>query len=313
MINCLDHAHGRDFAMYRGDCVEVLRQLPENSIDFSVFSPPFSSLYTYSDNDRDMGNVGCDAEFFEGYRHVARELYRVIRPMRLIAVHCSDIPMLKQNTGKIGLSDFSGQLVRAHQEEGWLLHSKITIWKDPVTEMQRTKSIGLLYKQLRKDSAYSRVGLPDYMLIFRKWDESHPARVPVTKNAADFPVGQWQQYASPVWKTTASTEDPWHRTADPVWMDINQSNTMNARLARGAKDEKHMCPLQLDVIDRCIRLWTNPGEVVLSPFGGVGSEGVGALRLGRKFVGIELKGSYFERAVINLRQEEGAEQMGMFG
>lgn len=281
MIDVLDEAHGAEWTMYRGDCVEVAAQLPESSVDLSVFSPPFADLYVYSDNERDMGNCENDGEFAEHYAHLAAELLRITRPGRLACVHCSDLPMLKWKHGEQGLRDFPGELIRIHEAAGWIFHSRVTVWKDPVTEMQRTKAHGLLYKTIRTDSSKSRQGMADYLLVFRK--PGNEGAVPVTHTTDEFPLDQWQQWAS------------------PVWMDIRQENTLNVRQARAEGDEKHMCPLQLDFIERCIKLWSNPGDVVFSPFGGVGSEPMTAVKCGRKAVAIELKESYFRSAVANLR------------
>ena len=291
-IECLDSAHGENWSMYHGDCVEVVRQMPEASVDLAVYSPPFSSLFVYSDNERDMGNVSGDDEFFEAYGFIVRELLRVLKPGRLAAVHVSDLPARKGVEGYIGLRDFSGLTVMAHEQAGFYYHGRVTVWKNPVTEMQRTKALGLLWKQLRKDSTMSRPGMADYVLLFRKPGDN---AVPVTHTQAEFPVEQWQQWAS------------------PVWMDINQSDTLNVAIAREAEDERHMCPLQLPLIRRVVTLYSNPGDVVLSPFGGVGSEGFGSVQLGRRYVGVELKESYFKRACRNLTDAENIDQLSLFG
>ncbi len=280
---CLDHAEGGSWAAYHGDCVDVVRQLPDASVGFSICSIPFGSLFTYSDSAADMGNSADDAEFFTHYGMLLREWARVTKPGRLCAVHCSDLPYTKWRDGLMGIKDFSGMVVRAHEAAGWVLHSKITVWKDPVVEMTRTKALGLLYKQLQKDSTKSRAGLPDYLLVFRAPGENAE---PVGQDARLFPVEQWQRWAS------------------PVWMDIRQTDTLNVAQAREAADERHLCPLQLGLIERAIRLWSNPGDVVLSPFMGIGSEGVTAVRLNRRFVGVELKGSYFASARKHLDHAE---------
>lgn len=296
-IKCLDHRAGKDWTLYNGDCVEVVRQLPSNSVDLAVFSPPFANVYTYSDSPRDMGNCDDYAQFIEGYSFLVAELLRVLRPGRMAVVHCKDVVRYKGSHGRAGLADFPGMLIRAHEEGGFQYHSRCTLWRDPVTEMQKTKAHGLLWMQLRKDSTFSRMGLPEYLLMFRKWaeDGQEDEVVPVTHTKAEFPVEQWQQWAS------------------PVWMDVRHTDTLNVAAARDDQDEKHMCPLSLDVIHRAVVLYSNPGEVVLSPFAGVGSEGVGALREKRRFVGVELKPSYFQRAAINLADAEGSEQLGLFG
>jgi len=295
-IKALDSEHGTNWTMYHGDCVEVLRQLPERSVDLCLYSPPFANVYTYSDSIRDHGNVENEAQFIEGYKHVATELLRLTRPGRVAAVHCKQTIRYTGAHGRAGWHDFRGDLIRAHEAVGWRYASEYVLWTDPVVEQRKTNNQRLLYCQLRKDSSYSGAGMPEYLLIFRRWateaEEEHVVPVPHTKK--QFPLEQWQRWAS------------------PVWMDVNHTDTLNVAAARDAKDEKHMCPLSLDVIERASTLYSNPGEVVLSPYGGVGSEGVGALRLGRKFVGIELKDSYFKRAVVNLKVEESSEQIDMF-
>ena len=274
------------FVAYNGDCVEVVASMPTESVGFTIYSPPFSHLFIYSDSERDMGNVRNDEEFFEQYGFLCRELHRVTKPGRLTAVHCSDLPRTKATHGEVGIYDMPGDIIRAHLAAGWTYHSRVTIWKDPVVEMQRTKALGLLYKQLQKDATRSRQGLPDYLLVFRKTPSDEKAADHVGQDAAVFPVSQWQQWAS------------------PVWMDINQTNVLNVQAAREDKDEKHLCPLQLDLIERAISLWSNAGDVVLSPFMGIGSEGFSALKCGRRFAGVELKGAYFTQAVRNLRHSE---------
>lgn len=274
-IQCLSEHHGQGFAAYHGDCVDVLRQLPDASIDFSVYSPPFSNLFCYSDSLADMGNAATDAEFLTHYGFLLKELYRLTLPGRLTAVHCSDLPLQKWKDGVIGIKDLSCDIVAAHEAAGWVLHSRITIWKNPVVEMTRTKALGLLYKQLQKDSARSRAGMPDYLLVFRK-DGDNPK--PIAHTPQSFPLDQWQEWAS------------------PVWMTVDQTRTLNVAAAREDRDERHLCPLQLDVIERALVLWSNPSDVVCSPFMGIGSEGVSALKLERKFLGVELKESYFHQA-----------------
>lgn len=278
-MRVLGLAEGDDWTLYNGDSVEVVRGLPDRSIGLSVFSPPFSSLYTYSASERDMGNSVDDAQFLEHYGFLVRELLRATRPGRLCAVHCKDLVDYRGRDGRAGLRDFPGDLIRIHEAAGWKYHARVTVWKCPVVEMQRTKAHGLLYKQLRADSTFSRQGLAEYVLVFRRWAEEGEEVAPVTHTRETFPLDQWQRWAS------------------PVWMDIDQTNVLNVEVAREDRDEKHMCPLQLDLIERCVALWSNPGDVVFSPFAGVGSEGHVSLRLGRRFVGVELKKAYFERAV----------------
>lgn len=285
---------GESWTMHNGDCIEILKTMDADSIHMSVFSPPFSNLYVYSDSIRDMGNCSGNEEFFKNMDFFIPELLRVTQHGRLAAVHCSDLPTFAWKGESIGLYDFPGELAAAFVKHGWIYHSRVTIWKDPVVEMTRTNALGLLYKQLKKDSSRSRVGMPDYLLLFRKGDG--PATEPVEHDPDEFPVEQWQRWAS------------------PVWMDIQQTDVLNTRLAKSDKDGKHVCPLQLDLIERAIHLWSNPGDLILSPFGGIGSEGVGALRAGRRYVGIELKQEYFDVACKFLAQEEFAltSQMGLF-
>ena len=282
-VRCVAEAHGEGFAAYQGDCVDVVRQLPSERVGFSVYSPPFSQIFIYSDSVADMGNSGDDDEFEQHYGFLLPELHRVTMPGRLTAVHCSDLLLQKWKDGLIGIKDFSGRIIRAHEAAGWVLHSRITIWKSPVVEMTRTKALGLLHKQLLKDSGRSRAGMPDYLLVFRK-EGDNPS--PIKHTSADLPVSQWQEWAS------------------PVWMTVNQTRVLNVRAAKESRDEKHLCPLQLDVIERALTLWSNPGDIVLSPFMGIGSEGVCALRARRRFIGVELKESYFRQAVGYLEAED---------
>lgn len=276
--NVLDQSVTDEYAIYNGDSVEVLKGVPDNSVHYSIFSPPFASLYTYSNSDRDMGNCKNDGEFFEQFKYLVSEIYRVIMPGRLVSIHCMNLPMMKSRDGVIGLKDFRGDMIRLFQSAGFIYHSEVCIWKNPVTEMQRTKALGLLHKQIKKDSTMSRMGIPDYVVTMRKPGDNPEA---VTHTNESFPVNQWQEYAS------------------PVWMDIRQSNTLNRKDARAEKDEKHICPLQLDVIERCIKLWTNPGDIVLDPFMGIGSSVYEAILLNRRGMGIELKESYYKQAVLN--------------
>lgn len=292
MTHVLDSHSGERFTVYNADCVEFAAQLPDNCIDFSVYSPPFAHLFVYSDSERDMGNVKDEAEFKDLYRHLVREKFRATKPGRLTAVHCSDIPRTKAMHGAVGLYDFPADIREVHEAEGWTYHSRVTIWKDPVVEMTRTKALGLLYKQLCTDSTRSRVGMPDYLLVFRKTPEDESKAEKVGQDSRLFPVTQWQQWAS------------------PVWMDIQQTNVLNVKVAREDKDERHLCPLQLDLIERAIRLWSNPGDTVFSPFTGIGSEGWGALKAGRRFIGTELKPAYYRQAVKNLMEMEAQSSAG---
>ena len=278
-MNVLNQKIHDRYAMYQGDCVETVQGITDNSVHYSIFSPPFASLYTYSNSDRDMGNSRDNDEFQQHFMFLITQLYRVLMPGRLVSVHCMNLPAMKSRDGFIGVKDFRGDIIRAFTESGFIFHSEVTVWKNPVTEMQRTKALGLLHKQIRKDSAMSRQGLPDYIVTFRKPGEN-PEPIPHTHET--FPVDVWQRYAS------------------PVWMDIRQSNTLQRKSARDEKDEKHICPLQLDVIERCIDLWTNPNDIVLDPFAGIGSVPYQAVIMGRRGLGVELKDSYFSLALNNM-------------
>jgi DNA modification methylase len=286
MIDVINHHESASFVAYNADCVEIVSRLPSESVGFSIYSPPFSHLFIYSDSERDMGNVKNDDEFYEQYGFLVREMLRVTKPGRLTAVHCTDLPTSKSLQGYVGLRDMPGDIIRTHEAAGWTYHSRVTIWKDPVVEMQRTKALGLLYKQLCTDATRSRQGLPDYLLVFRKTPSTEKDTDRVAQDNREFSVDQWQQWAS------------------PVWMDIQQTNVLNVRAAKDDKDEKHLCPLQLDLIERSILLWSNKGDTVLSPFLGIGSEGVMAVKQGRKFIGVELKDTYWKQAVRNLKLAE---------
>lgn len=274
---------GSKFAAYHGDSVEIIQGIPSDSIHYSIFSPPFASLYTYSASDRDMGNCRDAEAFYQHFLFLVEQLYRVTMPGRMVSFHCMNLPTSKERDGFIGIRDFRGDLIRMFQDAGFIFHSEVCIWKDPVTAMQRTKAIGLLHKQLKKDSCISRQGIPDYLVSMRKPGENPE---PVHHTNESFPVQVWQRYAS------------------PVWMDINPSDTLQKESAREDNDERHICPLQLQVIQRGIELWSNPGDTILSPFMGIGSEGYQAVKMGRKFIGIELKESYFRQSVANLRNAE---------
>lgn len=279
-MGCIDSTMGENFALYNGDCVDVLRGIPAQSVHYSIFSPPFASLYTYSNSPRDMGNCRTNEEFFEHFAFLVTELKRVMRPGRNVSFHCMLFPASKERDGFIGLKDFRGDLIRAFQAQGFIFHAETVIWKDPVTQMQRTKALGLLHKSVRENSAMCRMGIPDYLVTMRAPGEQLDR---VTHTRDDYPVDQWQKVAS------------------PVWMDINPSDTLQYQSAREHDDERHICPLQLEVIRRGVDLWTNTGDVVLSPFAGIGSEGHVSLQMGRKFIGIELKESYYQQAARNLQ------------
>ena len=278
-MKVLDQVTENKYALYNGDSCEVVKAIPDNSIHYTIFSPPFASLYTYSNSDRDMGNSKGDDEFYNHFIYLAKELYRITMPGRLLSFHCMDLPLMKERDGVIGLKDFPSIIRQIFEDCGFIYHSKVTIWKNPVTEMQRTKALGLLHKQIRKDSAMNRQGIPDYIVTMRKQGDN-PERISHTHET--FPVDVWQNYAS------------------PVWMDIRQSDTLQKKSAREDKDERHICPLQLEVIQRCIELWTNPGDIVLDPFAGIGSVPYVAVTMGRRGIGIELKDSYYKQAKNNL-------------
>ena len=283
-LRSINAANGERFVAWHGDCVDVLRQMPDNSVDMSVFSPPFSGLYIYNNSIADMGNCADDAEFLTHYGYFVEQLYRVMRPGRIVAVHCKDLVYYKTQRGTAGLRDLPGMLIAAHVAAGFDFHSRVTIWRDPVREMTKTKAHGLLYKQLRADSSFSRQGLPEYFVVFRKWAEEEEEIAPVTHTHESFPLSQWQEWASPVWTNTRETD------------------VLNAK--RDPFSERHICPMPLDLTARAIRLWSNPGDVVLSPFMGIGSEGVVALENKRRFVGVELKDSYWQQAVKFLSDTE---------
>lgn len=284
-------ATGRHFTLHLADVCEKIKDLPDDSMHYSVFSPPFASLYTYSASERDLGNCKSHAEFYEHFQFLTGELLRILKPGRLLSFHCMNLPTSKERDGVIGITDFRGDLIRMFREAGFIYHSEVCIWKDPVTAMQRTKALGLLHKQLKKDSCMSRQGIPDYLVTMRK-PGVNPE--PVNHTNDTFPVQVWQRYAS------------------PVWMDINPSNTLNKNDAREEDDERHICPLQLDVIERAIRLWTNPGDIVFSPFAGIASEGYQAVKMGREFMGCELKESYWEEGIKNMQAAEMERSGGLF-
>ena len=287
-MNVLDQVVKNNYAIYHGDSVDIIGGIPDNSIHYTLFSPPFSSLYTYSNSDRDMGNCKGDEEFYTHFKFLADELYRITMPGRLLSFHCMDLPLMKFRDGVIGLKDFPALMLKIFQDCGFIYHSKVTIWKSPVTEMQRTKALGLLHKQIKKDSSMSRQGLPDYLITVRKPGENPEV---ISHTDESFPVSVWQNYAS------------------PVWMDIKQSNTLQRKSARTEKDERHIAPLQLEVIQRCIELWTNPNDIVFDPFGGIGSTPYVALLMGRRAIASELKDSYFEQMKNNVEVALTSEKM----
>lgn len=280
-----------NYSLYNGDCVETLRQVPDDYLDYSIFSPPFASLFTYSASERDMGNCVSNEQFFQNYQYLADELNRTIKPGRLVSVHCMNLPAFKGRDGYIGIKDFRGDIIRTMQKAGFIYHSEVCIWKNPVVAAVRTKALGLLHKQMVKDSTMSRMGLPDYVCTFRKkGDNPEPV------------AGEFDHFSGEDgFKSEGNLSiDIWQKYASPVWMDINQTDTLTYREARANDDERHVCPLQLQVIHRCLQLWTNPNDIVLSPFAGIGSEGYESLKLGRRFMGIELKESYFNSMKRNV-------------
>lgn len=298
-MNVIDQYQTDRYAIYNGDTCEVITAIPSDSIGLSVYSPPFSSLYTYSNSDRDLGNSKTDDEFFTHFEFIVKELYRILMPGRIMAVHCMNLPTSKERDGYIGIKDFRGDLIRLFQSVGFIYHSETCIWKNPVTAMQRTKALGLLHKQIKKDACMNRMGIPDYVVFMRKPGEN-PERVSNTNES--FPVGLWQDYASPIWDEYNS----------PVWWDINQSNTLN-RMFSDEESERHICPLQLDVIERCVKMYSNEGDTVFTPFMGIGSEVFQAVKMGRKGIGIELKREYFLQAKKNMQSLDDADkQINLF-
>ena len=306
-MQVLNQFEGNDYQIYNADCVDVARSLPDGSIDYTIFSPPFESMYQFSNSDRDFGN-SSRADFYHHFRFLVDEMFRITRPGRLLSFHCMNLPTSKVNDGYIGIRDFRGELIRMFQDAGWIYHSEVCIWKDPVVAMQRTKALGLLHKTIRKDSSMSRQGIADYLVTMRKpgqndkpvrhyRDDEELKQVckdealnPAEEECNILPVMTWQKYAS------------------PVWMDINQSRTLNYKAGRDDDDQRHICPLQLDVIERALHLWTAPNDVVFTPFLGIGSEVYSAVKMGRRGIGSELKPSYFELAKKNIAEAQTGSQ-----
>ena len=317
-MKVINEAHGEDWSIYNADCVSFASGMPDNSIGLSVYSPPFANLYIYGDSVADMGNCANDQEFFDQYRFLIREKLRVTIPGRLTAIHCKDLPAYYGRDGYSGLKDFPGEIIRAHEAEGWNFHSRVTIWKCPVTERERTNNHGLLHKSIMKDQSMVRQGMADYMIIMRKPPiEGLVSDDPVARGGLSHYEGlpecdprvEGSYHPSKYSRNKVASIDSiniWRRYAEPVWWDINQQEVLNFKVARSDKDEKHICPLQLGVIRRCIQLWSNPGDVVFSPFTGIGSEGVCSVEMGRKFIGTELKPEYFNQAVgfLNAAEEQ---------
>ena len=301
-MNCINQVVTDQYAIYNGDCIEVIAGLPDKSVDYSIFSPPFSSLYTYSNSPRDMGNARTDEEFYAQFQFLIKELARVVKPGRNVSFHCMQLPTSKERDGYIGLKDFRGDLIRAFQKEGFIYASEVTIWKDPVTAMQRTKALGLLHKTVRGNGSFSRQGIPDFLVTMRApGDIDDDDKVRHYRNDAellDVCEKEGKDYAEQ--ECNVLPVEEWQQLASPVWMDINPSDTLQFKSAREHDDERHICPLQLEVIRRGIKLWTNPGDVVLTPFLGIGSEVYTAVEMGRRGVGAELKESYFKQAAKNI-------------
>ena len=314
MIQCLDSALSSNFAAYHGDCVEILAQLPDNSVDYSVYSPPFSSLYIYSESARDMGNVESDDEFQAAYGHAVREKLRVTKPGRLTSIHVKDLVYYSNasDKGDRGIRDFTGACIATHVREGWTLHSRVTVWRCPVMEMTKSKPDGLLYKNFRTDAGRIRQGLPEYIVTFRKWAPGMENETPVIHVP-----GLWPEWAGEGAQFVQRGRDDryyealdiWQQWASPVWMDTQSTNVLHSKV-KGDDEEKHFCPMPLDLTDRCVRLWSNRGDVVLSPFMGIGSEGYASIKAGRRFIGTELKQSYFRQAVKNLKSAEATSAGG---
>lgn len=312
---------GTGWALHNSDCIEGMHAMPERSIDCAIFSPPFGDLFVYSDSERDLGNAGEGDDFMAQYRFFAEALARVMKPGRIACVHCTDLPTRKGKHGYIGLQDFSGELIRSHEAAGLIYHGRTTIWKDPVVEMQRTKALGLLYMQIRKDSARNRVGMPDYMLFFRApGDNPDPIQHVAPGSAEGMAIARaWLDYMRKEGLATQAPDDAvlrellphvefdvseWQRLASPVWMNIQQGNVLNRMKGQG--DEKHVCPLQLDVIEKCLRLYSKPGDVVMDPFNGIGSTGYQAIKMYRRYLGFELKPEYAAQAGRNLAEAEAS-------
>lgn len=291
-VKVLDMAEGNGWTIYHGDTVEAIKGLPDRSVHLTVTSVPFSSLFTYSNSPRDVGNCSGDGQFFAHMQFLATEMLRITKPGRIAAIHCMLLPTSKERDGHIGLRDFRGDIIRLFESAGWIFHSEVCIRKDPVTAMQRTKALGLLHKTVRSNASFSRMGIPDYLVGMRA-----PGEIDVddrVRHGEEYPVTLWQ------------------RIAEPVWMDIDPGDTLQKESARAEEDERHICPLQLEVIRRAVLLWTNPGDVVFDPFGGIGSTGYVALEEGRRAVLCELKDSYFKQAALNLARAATVKHGALF-
>jgi len=304
-MKILDQTVENNWAMYHGDAVEVIKGLPDQSIHYSIFSPPFSNLFTYSNSERDIGNCKNDEEFYKHFTFLVKDLFRVLKPGRLCSIHCMDALATITHDGFIGLKDMPGLVISLFQDAGFIYHSRVCIWKDPLVQATRTKALALAHKQISKDSTRCAMGLPDYIVTMRK-PGVNPEPVSHGRGFEKY-IGEQEEpreRKTDDARTNKYSHHVWQRYASPVWWDIRQTNTLNIQAARSEKDEKHICPLQLDTIERCLELWTNPDDVVLSPFAGIGSEGYQALLTGRRFIGIELKESYYNQAVRNLKSTE---------
>lgn len=313
---------GKWWALHNSDCIEGMWAMPEKSVDCMVTSIPFGDLFVYSDSERDLGNAGEGAAFMDQYKYFAEALARVMKPGRIACIHVTDLPTRKGKHGYIGLQDFSGDVIRAHEAAGMIYHSRATIWKDPVVEMQRTKALGLLYKQIRKDSAMNRIGMPDYILFFRAPGDNPDRIEHVAPGDVKTAMPIVKSWLHEMHRQGLASETPtddqiaaliphcefdvyeWQKLASPVWMDIQQGNVLNRM--KGENDEKHVCPLQLDVIERCLRLYSKPGDVVLDPFNGIGSTGYQAVKMFRRYLGFELKPEYAAQASKNLKEAEAS-------
>ncbi len=323
-MNVIQQDQGVNWAAYNGDSCQLIKRLPDCSVGYSIFSPPFASLYTYSDLPEDLGNSKNDAEFYQHFSFLVGELYRILKPGRNLSFHCMEIPAMKERDGYIGLKDFPGDMIRMFESHGFIYHSRVAIWKDPLTEVTRTKAIGLQHKQLVKDSVMCRSGLPDYLITMRKPGEnvepvSHPdglTEYAGTDEIQDPKIPRPDPDREAAAKKIAYVGQPvfshqaWRKYASPVWMDINQTNTLNRAMARDNEDERHICPLQLDVIERGITLYSNPNDIVFSPFMGIGSEIYQAIKMGRRGIGIELKESYYQLAVKNIKRAVEEREQG---
>lgn len=314
-VKCIDQVVADDYAVYHGDSTELILGLDDNSIDYSIFSPPFASLYTYSNSERDMGNSRTRSEFYTHFEFLAKELHRVIKRGRLVSFHCMNLPTSKQNDGYIGIHDFRGEMVRIFESAGFVFHSEVCIWKDPVVAQQRTKALGLLHKQIVKDSAMSRQGIPDYLVTMRKLGVNEEAIIGGFEyyNGTDI-LDPTAEFNANNGRLNRGSIETWQRYASPVWMDINPSNTLQHKSCRSEKDERHICPLQLDVIERGLQLWSNEGDSILSLFGGIGSEGYQSLKMGRKPILFELKKEYYDQIPKNLEMalRELKQDVGLF-